>query len=657
MRRHVFLLLSLGTFAAAMVVPSTPAAAAEQPYFAAQRAGDRPPMGWNSWNKFACDINEQRVRDAADTLVSSGMRDAGYQYVNVDDCWAEQNRTADGKLEANHVKFPSGIKALADYMHERGLKLGIYTSAGTQTCQKTMPGGLDHEEVDAQTFADWGVDYLKYDNCNNEGRPAIERYTKMGDAIKKTGRPMIYALCEWGENKPWLWGRESGAQLWRTTGDISDSWGSMTGILDQQVGLEKYSGPGGWNDPDMLEVGNGGMTDTEYRSHFALWALLNAPLLAGNDLSTMSAATKSILENKDIIALDQDWAGIQGHKIRDDGDTEVWAKPMSDGSTAVVLLNRGDAATNISAKATEVGAKASKSYRVRDLWSGAETESAGSLNVWVPRHGSAVYRVWPARFPNAAPLTTFALQAPEYATTSKPFTATLRLTNSGSTPLAAGLVKLGVPAGWKADGRPEAVVPLVLPGKSWEHSWTVKPVSPTGDHVTVTGNAEYWTAWGQRKLTTDNSALVVKAPSPGANPLSKAPFLSSENGWGPVERGMSNGETEAGDGKPITIGGVTYADGLGVHATSKIRFYVGGGCTSFSSFVGHDDEQSTGSVAFQVLGDGKELAKTDVLKAGQPAQHLTAALTGVQVLDLILTDGGDGSTSDHADWADATITC
>ncbi|GAA3573007.1 hypothetical protein GCM10022222_66580 [Amycolatopsis ultiminotia] len=373
----------------------------EAPVAVAQSTAQTPPMGWNSWNKFGCDIDENLIRETADALVSSGLEDAGYQYVNIDDCWAEQNRNAEGRFEPNHERFPHGIKALADYVHGKGLKLGIYTSAGTMTCANTMPGALDHEDVDAQTFADWGVDYLKYDNCNNQDRPAVERYRKMGDAIKKTGRPMVYALCEWGENQPWLWGRDAGAQLWRTTGDISDNWASMTEILDRQVGLEKYAGPDGWNDPDMLEVGNGGMSDTEYRAHFSLWALLNAPLLAGNDLRSMPPETTAILENKDIVALDQDWAGVQGHRVRDDGDTEVWTKPMSDGSAAAVLFNRGNSAATITATAAELGLSSS-GYRVRDLWSGAETETTGTLEANVPSHGAAVFRVWPATAPVAA---------------------------------------------------------------------------------------------------------------------------------------------------------------------------------------------------------------------------------------------------------------
>ncbi|UMP06259.1 NPCBM/NEW2 domain-containing protein [Amycolatopsis sp. EV170708-02-1] len=649
MRRLAGTLVAACTLTALCVVP---AAAAESP-----PPVSTPPMGWNSWNKFGCDINEKLIRETADAMVSSGMKAAGYQYVNIDDCWAEKNRTADGKYEPHRTRFPSGIKALADYVHGKGLKLGIYTSAGTETCARTMPGSLDHEEVDAQTFADWGVDYLKYDNCHNQGRPALERYTKMGEALKKTGRPIVYALCEWGENKPWEWGRSAGAQLWRTTGDISDTWSSMTSLLDQQVGLEGYAGPGGWNDPDMLEVGNGGMTDTEYRSHFALWSLLNAPLLAGNDLRSMSEATKKILLNKDLLAVDQDWGGKQGRKIRDDGDTEVWAKPMSDGSNVVVLFNRGGAPATLSATATEIGAPAASGYRVRDLWTGAETESAGTLRAGLPSHGSAVFRVWPSNQPKAAPHTTLSLTSPEYAAADKPFTTTLRVFNDGRTPIRSGVVKLVVGAGWKPDGATEARIPAVAPGKSWAQTWTVRPSSPGGDRVELSGLFGYRTSWGARSLSVDGSAPLVKPPAPGANALSKAVFMTADNGYGPVERGTSNGESQAGDGHRMSIGGVTYDDGLGVHAPSKVRLYLGGGCASFTSSVGVDDEKAGGSVAFEVAGDGKRLAGTGVLKRGQAAEKLSVPLSGVQVLDLVVTDGGDGVDSDHADWAGATLTC
>ncbi|MFD1050686.1 alpha-galactosidase, partial [Kibdelosporangium lantanae] len=243
-----------------------------------------------------------------------------------------------GRLAANPARFPSGIKTLADYVHARGLKLGIYTSAGTQTCAKTMPGGLDHEDVDAQTFADWGVDYLKYDNCNNQGRPALERYTKMRDALRKTGRPIVLSICEWGENKPWEWGAGVG-QLWRTTGDINDTWSKTVEILKKNAPLAPYAGPGHWNDPDMLEVGNGGMTHTEYASHFSLWAMMAAPLLIGADLRRISPANLDILRNREIIALDQDRLGAQAQVQSNADGRWVFVKPLANGDKAVALFN------------------------------------------------------------------------------------------------------------------------------------------------------------------------------------------------------------------------------------------------------------------------------------------------------------------------------
>ena len=350
-----------------------------------------PPMGWNSWNRFHCDISEQLIRETADAMVASGMRDAGYTYVNIDDCWEAPARDAHGDLATDSARFPGGMKALADYVHSKGLKIGIYSSAGWGTCQK-RPASLDHEIADARKFAEWGIDYLKYDNCNNQKRPAIERYKAMGDALKATRRPVVYSLCEWGQNRSWEWGRSVGGHLWRTTGDIGDRWSSVLKILDQQVGLEQYSGPNGWNDPDMLEVGNGHMTDDEYIAHFSLWALLNAPLIAGNDLRSMSDATKRILTNKDVIAVDQDWGGMQGHKIRDDGELEVWTKPMSSGDVAVVLLNRDTTAAKLGVTMRELSLSSGR-HRARDLWAHTDRVVADTLAATLPRHSAAMFIV------------------------------------------------------------------------------------------------------------------------------------------------------------------------------------------------------------------------------------------------------------------------
>ena len=348
-----------------------------------------PPMGWNSWNKFGCRIDEQLIRETADAMVSSGMRDAGYKYVNIDDCWEAPARDANGDLATEPTRFPGGMKALADYVHSKGLKIGIYSSAGTGTCQR-RPASLDHEVADAKKFAEWGIDYLKYDNCNNEKRPALERYKAMGDALKATGRPIVYSLCEWGENKPWEWGRTVGGQLWRTTGDISDRWTSMIRLLDKQVGLEKYSGPNAWNDPDMLEVGNGRMTNTEYITHFSLWALLNAPLIAGNDLRSMSDSTKMILMNREVIAVDQDWGGKQGSRVRDDGELQVWMKPMASGDRAVILLNRSSTPFHLSVTMKELGLSTGQ-HRARDLWAHTDVTVGPEVSALLEPHGIKMY--------------------------------------------------------------------------------------------------------------------------------------------------------------------------------------------------------------------------------------------------------------------------
>ncbi|MEU4443653.1 NPCBM/NEW2 domain-containing protein [Actinosynnema sp. NPDC050801] len=654
MRRALTLLVS-----ALLPLAAAPAAiAAPEPAEARAVSASTPPMGWNSWNKFGCDIDEDLIRQTADAIASSGMRDAGYTYVNIDDCWMARDRDARGRLQADPVRFPGGIKALADYVHGKGLKLGIYSSAGTHTCAG-YPASLDHEEVDARTWADWGVDYLKYDNCFNEGRPALDRYRAMGEALRRTGRDIVYSLCEWGQNRPWEGlGRQVGGHLWRTTGDISDNWTSVMGILDQQVGLERYAGPDGWNDPDMLEVGNGGMTDAEYRAHFALWAVLNAPLIAGNDIRAMDDATRRILLNRDLLEVDQDWSGAQGRKVRDDGDGEVWAKPMSDGSVAVVLLNRGAGNAAVGATATELGLPSARSYRVKDLWSKEQHASAGMIRGAVPSHGAVAYRVWPGAT-KAAPLTSFTLTGPELVEADRPFTVSAGLVNDGTSPLLAARVQIQVPDGWVLDGSPLRETAFVRAGGSFTATWTVtaRPIAAAAT-VRMTAAAGYRTTAGAQSRWSEIAPPLVSAPPTGANSVSGLPFVSEVNGWGPVERDRSNGEQSAGDGRPITVGGVQYATGLGVHAPSSVRVYLGSACSTFSALVGVDDEKDgRGSVVFRVLGDGEELAVTAVLPGGAAAVPVDVDVTGVRMLDLQVADGGDGNDSDHADWANATITC
>jgi len=359
-----------------------------------------PPMGWNSWNKFGCDVSEPLIKSMADAIVGSGMRDAGYQYVIIDDCW-QVSRDAQGNIVADAKRFPSGIKALADYIHAQGLKFGIYSDAGTETCGG-RPGSRGHEYQDAAQYAAWDVDYLKYDWCKTGKEDAQAAYTTMRDALAASGRPIVFSLCEWGTSKPWLWAKDVG-NLWRTTGDITDCWDckkeysmGFTRILDLQDGLETYAGPGHWNDPDMLEVGNGGMSATEYRAHFSLWCLLAAPLIAGNDVRNMPPEIKEILTNREVIAVNQDRMGMQGRRVRKDATTEVWAKQMADGSRVVVLFNRSEVKADVSFRWEEVGYPGHLPASVRDLWmKGDLGKFTGEFSAAVPSHGVVMVRLTP----------------------------------------------------------------------------------------------------------------------------------------------------------------------------------------------------------------------------------------------------------------------
>ncbi len=367
-----------------------------------------PPMGWNSWNKFASKVDDASVRGMADAIVSTGMRDAGYIYVNIDDTWEAKERDKDGNITTNE-KFPN-MKALADYIHSKGLKLGIYSGPGPRTCAGYL-ASYGHEEQDAKTWAAWGIDYLKYDWCSASEVYHPEElkaaYEKMGLALRAAKRPMIFSLCEYGWQDVGEWGAAAGGNLWRTTGDISDHWWSMSSLgFDNQTGREKFAGPGHWNDPDMLEIGNGGMTDTEYRTHMSLWALLAAPLLAGNDIRNMTDATKEILMNKEVIAIDQDREGVQGVAVRKEGECtlapqnrpamqiacrEVWKKQLANG-VAVGLFNRGEEPAKMSVKWSEVGVD-KKNPKVRDLWAHKDVEAASEFSADVPAHGVVMVTV------------------------------------------------------------------------------------------------------------------------------------------------------------------------------------------------------------------------------------------------------------------------
>ncbi len=354
-----------------------------------------PPMGWNSWNKFAEAIDERTVREIADALVATGLRDAGYVYVNIDDGW-QGERDRSGVLQPN-AKFPD-MQRLADYVHTRGLKLGIYSSPGPKSCAG-FPGSYGHVKQDAETWAAWGIDYVKYDLCSGEGfyrtfEAVRAVYQEMGSALQATGRPMLFSLCEYGRFDVGAWGRKVGGNLWRTTGDISDDYAAMAAIGLDKTALPEHAGPGGWNDPDMLEIGNGGMNEDEYRSHMSLWALLAAPLLTGNDVRAMTPETRVILTNSEVIAIDQDALGRQATRAVRHETTEIWLKPLGDGSTAIGIFNRSGSAAAAEILWTELAL--GESPLLRDLWRHVDVDSRGpALRAQIPAHGVILLKARP----------------------------------------------------------------------------------------------------------------------------------------------------------------------------------------------------------------------------------------------------------------------
>ncbi len=371
-----------------------------------------PPMGWNSWNTFRLEINEELVRGIADMFVEQGYKDAGYEYIVIDDGW-QIDRDAEGNIVVDPKKFPSGIKALVDYIHSKGLKFGLYSDAGSKTCGG-HPGSRGYEYQDARQYAEWGVDYLKYDWCYTGNQSSIDSYMLMRNALDKAGRPIVFSICEWGTTQPWEWAEGIG-HLWRTTFDIRPCWDcgkltldqngkqienfmGFTKILDLQVGLESYAGPGGWNDPDMLEVGNGELTLDENKAHFSLWCMLAAPLMMGNDIRKATPEIREILLNKEAIAVNQDPLGKQGAKVRDDEDYEVWSKQLKDGSRAVVLFNRSEAKAKIKVNWTELGYPRHLKAKVRDLWAKKDLGVVSkSYESDVPSHGVAFLKIGPVK--------------------------------------------------------------------------------------------------------------------------------------------------------------------------------------------------------------------------------------------------------------------
>lgn len=621
-----------------------------------------PPMGWNSWNAFHGDIDEVKIREIAEAMVSSGMKDAGYEYVILDDNWmANPARDADGNLMADPVRFPSGIKALADYIHSLGLKIGIYGDRGSMTCMNIPESGsYGYEEQDAKKFAEWGIDYLKYDNCNVAAGSCIScDYKTMQEALANSGRPIVFSICAWGF-QPWM--PEVG-NLWRTTGDIVDKWDNgndwFVGIInaiDINMRYRQYAKPGAWNDPDMFVIGNGGCTTEEYRTQFSMWAMMAAPLIAGNDLRTMDEVTREILTNKEVIAVNQDPLGIQCIKVRDDGDQEVYVKPLANGDYAVALLNRGVSAAKIRVTAEEIGfsAKPESGYLVRDLWQHSEFGSLGEIEADVPMHGTVMYRASQVPVEQLPGYVEINLSAEQSVSAEAHFEFAVNLVNSGAKDVVNVVISLQVPDGWLAEGLTDSSFNQLAVGDSIAAKWNISPSLAADGFSDIVVTVAYQDELGEREWQKGFRVLVL--PPEGSIYVSDLQALTSVNGWGPMEIDMSNGEMAAGDGRIITINGSQYQKGLGVHAYSEVVYDIGGQFSTFISDIGVDDEVGNrGSVIFQVWGDGAKLWESGIVTGASDPETVVVDVAGINTLKLVVTDGYDGDAYDHANWAGARL--
>ncbi len=499
-----------------------------------------PPMGFNDWNAYGCNVSADLIEGAARYIHDSGMQAAGYRYVNIDDCWLESSRNAAGELVPDPAKFPQGIAAVADYVHGLGLKLGIYEDAGTQTCAG-YPGSLGHEAQDARTFAGWGVDYLKYDQCNipfanypglTHQQIDTQLYTTMSNALKATGRPIVFSMCNGTDAAafPWLWGAPV-SNLWRTTTDIQDNFPSTVTNFEGNVGLFPYAHPGAWNDPDMLEIGNGGQSVTEYQSQFSLWSEMAAPLIAGTNLTALSAADRAIYENRRVIAVDQDRLGRQAHPVSSSDGLWVLSRPLSNGDHAVLLFNSTSQPTAISTTVGAAGVSRAPAYRLTDLWSGAVTQTRGRIAAFVQAHGVVMYRVRAIpRDRTVAPSTPLSISAaPSTVTTGRRVAVTVALANDARGAIRDTMLRLAAPAGWRSVGRVTSALPRLRTGQSVSQTFTLvaPPSAPPLSTVDLRATATYSSRAGVERITATDPALLISpvtAPFAVANTTGTAAF-------------------------------------------------------------------------------------------------------------------------------------
>ncbi|MFD7308714.1 NPCBM/NEW2 domain-containing protein [Promicromonospora sp. NPDC059942] len=682
-------LAATGLAAGATAAPAAPAVGPAPAGPDAASASDSPSptpyQGWNTYYGLGGDFSADEVLDVADFLVSSGLADAGYDIVWLDGGWqADVPRGADGRLQGDPARFPDGMAALADEIHDRGLRAGIYTDAGPYIPGTCGLGSGGHYQTDADTFAEWGYDAVKVDFlCGiTADLDPQEAFTAFSDALRNnsSGRPMIFNLCnpvtspDWGDYPE----EQQSTWSWTYAPDIAESWRTYTDVgfvgqiqfkdvlrnFDANARHPEVAGPGRFSDPDYLgpELG---MTTEEFRTQMSLWTVAAAPLVISSDPRTLSQESMNILLDEDVLAIDQDRLGVQGTRVGAAGTTETWAKPLADGSVAVALLNRGDRPAEVATTARDLGLHG-RSFAVLDTWTDARTQSSGTIRAAVPAHGAALLRVTPTRHDGAprlvasppaftsvgadavAPTTDLLAAAGDRLTTE------VTLHNDGSAPVRDPRVSLTVPEGWTA--RALGAAPRVVrPGGSATVAFAVSVPAGTG---TGAYDVAASVSSGSGRVTTPPSRVTVApaAPSGGGVVLSRHPWVSASSGW--MEPTV---DQSVGGGSPLTVAGVVHETGIGVATPSHVRYYLGGACTALTGSVGIDDVVGTvgpegGTATFDVVGDGKTLWSSGLVERGE-AIAFDVDVTGVRDLTLEVGDASDGGYNDRADWLTLTTTC
>jgi alpha-galactosidase len=648
-----------------------------------------PYMGWNTYYGLGGDFTEDTIKSIADSLVSRGLAKAGYDIVWLDGGWqADQSRSAAGDLQPNPAKFPNGLKPLVDYIHSKGLKAGIYTDAGPYIPGKCGLGSGGYYQRDADQFAAWGFDAVKVDYLCGIAADLDPKtvFTEFAHALRNNAskRPMIFNLCnpvtspDWGnypesQQSIFSWSYAPGiAQSWRTYTDVG-----FQGDIKFKDVLRNYDAnarhpevvkPGAFSDPDYLAP-ELGMTDEEFRTQFTLWAVAAAPLVVGSDIRKLSPATISMLTDPDVLAINQDKAAVQAVRVGAAGTTETWVKRLADGGRAVVLLNRGDSAKTVTTTAAAVGLSGAR-FTLKNAWTNAVTESAGTISAAVPAHGTALFRVKPASGVPGIPHVTAGIpQVTKVGTDAQPegvapvvaggdeLTVQVAVRNDGLLPVFKPAVTVAGGTGWTVKSLTKAPTYL-LGGTQASFAFTVKlPAGAAPGSASLTASTSYETVgYGVQRQTTVSPVVVAPEPPDGTVALSHHDWISATSGW------MSPTVDESvGGGSPISLVGTTYPTGIGVATPSTVRYYLGKACTRLTGTVGIDDAVRNvgpegGTATFQVIGDGKVLYDSGVVDRDNP-KAIDVDLTGVRVLDLFVGDAGDGGYNDRADWAAPTATC